>query len=102
MMVDVIRETILEMIVNSKQMKLCYGIVTSIEPLVVEINSNLSISENALVLTKNVMDYVTKTGNVNDEEGRNSLKIFNGLEVDEKVIMLSAEEGDKYIVLDKL
>lgn len=112
-----------------------FGTVTSTSPLEIQIDQKLTLTEEYLILTKNVSDHEVDIevnhfteqsalvgygpwdtkhshpdagiGELNPNHrhqylGRKKIKIYNGLQEGEKVILIRLQGGQKYIVLDRI
>ena len=121
-----------------------YGRVKSTEPLAIEIDAKLTLTEKFLVLAQHLTDYEipyellsegraahpekrpTKLteiqevgglyvehegkryvqpdppGEIKNFDGQGTIKLFNHLMVDDKVILLRLEGGHQYIVIDRV
>lgn len=102
----------------------CFGEVTSTSPLKIKIDQKLELTSNFLILTNNVKDHTvemtvnhsTDTTSLSvDVEGRNvnlshshsysgkkSFTIHNGLKLNEKVILIRLQGGQKFVVVDRM
>lgn len=121
---NLIKEIALNAINNSKPTNIVYGIVTSDDPLIIEIESKLPLNKNQLILSRNVTDYKTKIsfdnpGITHDVNGylpgtthnidkleftsniKNDITIYNGLKKNEEVILIRLEGGQQFIVWDR-
>ncbi len=76
------------------------GVVTSTAPLIIWVNQKLSLSASQLIMTRNVIDFDVLVS-INGAEER-VCTIRNGLVVNDIVIMVSAQGGQKFVVLDKV
>lgn len=87
----------------SKPMKLVFGKVISVSPLKVNVDQKLELTEEFLVLTNNVLEHETEI-TVDPDNGGQKKKciIHNQLKVDDTVIMLRDNGGQKYVILDKV
>lgn len=100
---------------------LCYGTVKSAVPLKIQIDQKLILTKEFLILSKNVMDYEVEitmdfetekeSGGTYEEKfaehrhkvsGKKKVKIHNGLKSGDKVVLLKAQKGQSYFVMDKL
>ncbi len=81
-----------EKIVNG--MQIITGVVAKTEPLVIQINDKLFLTEDFLVLTSAVKKYKSK---INNE----IVIIDNSLSINETVIMLKQQGGQSYYIIDK-
>lgn len=88
------------------------GEVTSLEPIRIRLDQKLSVSGSLVYLTKNVMDYTVKTtstattfnSNIGTITGKTESQttIHNGLKVGDRVQVLVCNQGQKYIIIDKV
>ncbi len=113
-------------------MDVLVGKVTSIEPLKIYVGTaNTELTSDHLILTNNVVDHfvdihvshLTDTisgewdtthahpdagdgtipiDHVHSYSGRKKIKIYNGLQVDEFVVIIKTTGGNSYIVLDRI
>jgi len=150
-LLQALKRAALEVVEASKPTNLCYGNVTSVEPLQILVDPKLTLEAEQLVLTSAVQDTwldveistytendafmngkhthrITDTytgdqressdrresdggscdeGNMDTThkhalEGRKKLRLYNGLQLGEKVLLLRWQGGQKYIVLDRV
>lgn len=112
---------------SSKPMDIIIGEVVSASPLKIKLDSKITLTESFLILTKAVVDYsvnmtvnhtteththshtyqddsTTRTTQPNTHNhaymGTKSFTIHNKLKVGDYVILLRAQGGQKFIVLD--
>lgn len=105
------------------------GVVTSVEPLSIQLTQDFNLTEEFLTLTNAVKDYSvdvtvswstesedqhkhtngndgkpTDSGDAHKHEikGRKKIVIHNGLTVGEVVLLLREQGGQNYIVVDRL
>jgi len=76
-----------------------YGTVISDDPLKIQIDQKLTLSEIQLELTSNVINYTT---NIIIDGETKSITIKNELTLNDKVILLRMQGGQQYLVLDKV
>ncbi len=119
--VKIIKAAAVDAVNSSKPMIITYGTVTNANPLEIYIEPKLTLSENQLVLTRNVTDYdVEMTVNHNTENeaggsgddsfanhnhaytGKKIFKVHNSLRKDEKVLLAREPGGQRFIVLDRI
>lgn len=105
----------------SKPTAIRFGKVISINPLKIKIEQKITLTEQFLILTRNVTDYkvymtvdhVTenKSGGSGDAsfashnheyKGKKEFTVHNGLIVGDEVVMIQMQGGQKYIVIDRL
>lgn len=120
-LVQVIKQIAVEASAASKPTSITYGKVITIDPLSIQIEQKLTLPAEFFKLTKAVTDhYVDMTVNHvtedraggsgdpafashnHDYTGRKKIIIHNGLQVDEEVILLQVQGGQRYIVLDRV
>jgi hypothetical protein len=109
----------------SKPVNIYFGEVQSVKPLKINVEQKMVLGENQLVLTRNVTDYDTMvTMNWETESalhshshgdgtavdlahthalsGQKQITIHNALEAGEQVILIRQQEGQKFVVLDRI
>lgn len=99
----------------------CFGTVTSDDPLMIKVDQRLDLTAAQLVLSRNVTDFYTDetvdhltenraggSGNSSYEshnhnyKGRKSFLIHHKLVVGDKVVLLRVQGGQQYVVLDRV
>lgn len=125
-LVALIKKAATEAVAASNPMGVLFGQVVSTEPLKITVEQKMTLTSKQLMLTKNVMDYETKisfnnpsikqaytTWNIAEtnesmpskisfrDKIEHDITIYNGLKAGDQVILLQAQGGQKYIVLDK-
>ena len=118
--IDVIKQAAVEAVKADNPTRIVYGTVIATGPLQIQVNSKLTLDETFLVLTKNVSDYEAEIdinfegeGLIEIEEVAGQLlkklsitgakiKIKNGLQVGDDVVMIQMQGGQRYVVLDKV
>lgn len=121
---NLIKEISLNAVESSKPINVIFGIVTSDDPLIIEIEDKLKLNKNQLILTRNVTDFKTKLsfdnpGITHDVNGylpgtthnidkleftsniKNDITIYNGLKKDEEVILINLKGEQQFIVWDR-
>ncbi len=117
----IIKQAALEAMQNSKPTDFCIGIVTSESPLNIQLDQKLTLTEDFLLLTRNVTDYTVMmeidhttepemggscsehcTEHSHDYRGEKEFMVKNHLQQGEKVILAQMAGGQKYIVWDRL
>lgn len=121
---EVIKKTALDALEASKPVGVLYGEVVGTSPLKINLEQKITLTQEFLILTKNVTDYkidldiTTNTDKVNlfadiNEEKvdlthkhgvtlKTSIIVNNSLKLNDKVILLRVQGGQKYVVLDKV
>ena len=103
--------------------QVCFGKVTSAEPLKIQVDQKITLGKAQLVLTRNVTDYETEltvseweTEELSGGSGESSFElhkhgfdtvkkrttIHNALKAGEIVVLLRQQGGQKYIVLERV
>ena len=108
---------------SSKPVNVYFGEVVSVAPLKINVEQKMVLGESQLILTRNVTDYMTTvTVQWNTEigvlssdgkttappphlhgiVGQKNFLIHNALEVGDEVILIRQQEGQKFIVIDRI
>lgn len=129
-LIEIIKMAAVEAVKASNPAAIVFGTVTSIEPLKINIEQRLTLDESHLVLSSLVSDFEvemtvdhltedhTHTHTISDTysgggsasnethnhdiTGKKTMTIHLGLKVDETVMLLQVQGGQKYIVLDRV
>lgn len=120
-LVRLIKRAALEAVAASAPMAVCFGTVTSTEPLKITVDQKKILSTAQLILTSNVRNHTVRMKVQHETEaaaggsgdaafsshkhgytGEKSFELLLGLKTGEKVILLRCNGGQKYIVLDRL
>jgi len=94
-LVEIIKKSAVEAVEASNPVSAVYATVTSINPLKIVTEQKLPLSKEQLVLTRNVTDYKITLDNTEHT-------IKNALKVNEKVVLIREQGGQKYIVWDRV
>ena len=105
----------------SKPVQVYFGEVISKSPLNINVEQKMVLGENQLILTRNVTDFVTMISvswETEDQEGgeeetasethahrisgQKQIIVHNALETGDEVILIRQQEGQKFIVLDRI
>lgn len=103
-----VKKAALEAVNASEPADACFGTVTSVSPLQIQVEQKLTLGAAQLVLTRNVTNYETEVTvdwktELNDSvNGKKKITIHNGLVVGDKVLLFQQKGGQKYIVLDRV
>lgn len=123
--ISVIKEASRNVIDDDKPTKILIGVVKSVKPLSIFVDQKFTLTQNFLILAKNVTDHeitlsyshLTEPSNVNgpttgdphdhlghihEYKGTKKYQLLNGLKEGEMVFLISAFAGQKYIVLDRV
>lgn len=109
---------------STKPVNVYFGEVMSVSPLKIDVEQKMILGEKQLILTRNVTDFKTKitagiiknyyyTGDVNSGTapvspshvhavGTIDITVHNGLAVGDGVILIRQQEGQKFIVVDRI
>ena len=125
-LIEIIKQAAVEAVKASNPCAIMFGKVISTSPLKINVEQRLTLDESHLILTSNVMDYKTKISfdnpgiknivknySMNDIPGtdyklsyqqpiQNEITVYNGLKMNESVMLLQIQGGQKYIVLDRV
>lgn len=124
--VEIIKMAAVEAVNASGPMGIVFGKVISVSPLKVNVEQRLTLDESHLILLNTVRDYqveisfddasiknIVKDYSMSDVPGtnykltfqqkvKNKVTIYNGLKVDETVILIRVQGGQKYVILDRV
>lgn len=105
----------------TKPVQVCFGKVISSSPVKILVEQKITLGEAQLIFTRNVTDFTTEVSIdwITEERGggsgeaafsshnhkvagRKKLIVHNGLVVGDEVLLLRQQEGQKYIVIDRV
>lgn len=123
-LVDTLKRAAVEAVEAKKPVNVYFGEVVSASPLKINVEQKMILGEKQLILTRNVTDFKTKitAGNIKNyyytwdvnsgtapvspshvhAVGTIEVTVHNGLAVGDKVIILRQQEGQKFIVADRI
>lgn len=125
-LIEIIKQAAVEAVKASNPCAIMFGKVISTSPLKINVEQRLTLDESHLILTSNVRDYKTKISfdnpgiknivknySMDDIPGtdyklsyqqpiQNDITVYNGLKMNESVMLLQIQGGQKYIVLDRV
>ena len=120
-LIEKIKRAALDAQESQKPVNVCFGKVVSRDPLKINVEQKLLLGEKQLVLTRNVTDFYTQitvdwetelkgggSGEASYEEhkqrilGKKQILVHNGLEIGDEVILMRQQEGQKFIVIDRI
>ena len=123
-LVDTLKRAAVEAVEAGKPVNVYFGEVVSASPLKINVEQKMILGEKQLVLSRNVTDFKTKitagniknyyyTGDVNSGTapvspshvhavGTIEVTVHNGLAVGDGVILIRQQEGQKFIVVDRI
>lgn len=94
-----VKRAALEAVAASKPCALLSGRVTGTSPLRVEIDQKFTLTEAQLILTDAVRNHAVTLSS--DSGGDRKYTVKQALQAGESVILLRADGGRKYLVLDR-
>lgn len=116
-----LRSMVQQTVEASKLTEFCYGTVTSISPLTIFTDQKIELYEQMLKLCRNVTDYEIdievshqteeKSGGSGDAafeshkheyKGRKKIKIYNSLQVGDKVLLGRIQGSQERVVIDRV
>lgn len=121
--VKLIKKASVEANEATKPVNVFFGKVTSATPLQINVEQKMTLGEAQLILTRNVTDYTVSisggniqnyyyTGDDGSVEpvspdhvhaiGDINITIHNALQVADEVVLIRQQEGQKFIVVDRL
>lgn len=122
-LVNALKRSALEAVKASKPVNVFLGDVVSAVPLKISIDQKLVLGEIQLILTRNVTDFKTKisAGNIQNfyytgtdsgtvpvspphvhAVGEMEITVHNGLAAGDQVLLVRQQEGQKFVVLDRV
>jgi hypothetical protein len=129
-LIEIIKKAAVDAVQASRPVNVVYGVVTSADPLKIQIDQKITLEEPFLVLTRNVTDYELEVtldhftesdADLNTTHthpdvvassfdsthrhaitGKKTITVHNGLKLNDKVVMMMSQGGQSYTVLDKV
>lgn len=111
-LVKAVKRAALEAVESSKPVNVYFGRVVAVSPLQINVEQKMTLGSAQLVLTRNVTDYETEVTvewetekmdeHVHELTGKKQMKIHNALSAGDEVVLIRMQEGQKYIVIDRL
>lgn len=102
--IETMKRAALEAHEASRPVNVCFGEVISVSPLKIKVEQKLLLGEKQLVMTRNVTDYVTivSENNTDGKINEKQITVHNGLCTGDLVIIVRQQEGQKFIVIDRI
>ena len=85
----------LEAVEASKPVHVYFGQVVSVSPLKINVEQKMILGEKQLILSRNVTNFKIIVG-------EKEIIIQNALEVEDEVILIRQQKGQKYVVIDRI
>lgn len=123
-LVNTLKRAAVEAVEAGKPVNVYFGEVVSASPLKINVEQKMILGEKQLILSRNVTDFKTKitagniknyyyTGDVNSGTapvspshvhavGTIEITVHNGLAVGDEVILIRQQEGQRFIVVDRI
>lgn len=120
-LVEAIKKAAVEAVGAGKPVNVYFGKVVSEMPLKINVEQKMELGEQQLILTRNVTEYATTisvnwetengggdTGETADGQHRHHIMgqkqaiIHNALKSGDEVIIIRQQEGQKFIVVDRI
>ena len=124
-LVETLKRAALEAMEAKKPVNVYFGEVLSASPLKINVEQKMILGEKQLILSRNVTDFKTEisggniqnyyyTGSTADAGtapvspshthavGKIEITVHNGLAAGDEVILIRQQEGQKFIVLDRI
>lgn len=124
-LVETLKRAAVEAMQATKPVNVCFGEVVSAAPLKINVEQKMMLGEKQLILSRNVTNFKTSitggniknyyyTGSTTDSGtapvspshvhavGKIEITVHNGLVVGDEVILIRQQEGQKFIILDRI
>ena len=112
-LMQVLKKASVEAMEAAKPVQTCFGKVVSVSPLQIAIEQKMTLGKAQLILTRNVTDHTIKitggnirdyyyAGGTPDAIGEMEITVHNGLVTGDEVLLVRQQEGQKYIVVDRI
>ena len=99
-LLDIIKQTAVNVIDNSQMCDLRHGKVTSVSPLKVMITSQLVIPQSLLVVPQHLTTHTVEC--TIGGESKQTITLHNELKVGDMVALLRQQGGQSYFILDRI
>lgn len=96
---DLIKKIVVNLLNVMKLSDILFGTVTSIKPIVITTEQKLPLNKNQLILSRNVTEYKS---DITLDGVKKEIINHNDLEVNDKVLLLRLQGGQRFLVLDKV
>ena len=120
-LIDTLKRAAVKAVEAGKPVNVYFGEVVSASPLKINVEQKMILGEKQLILSRNVTDFSTMVtvdngsgGNIDLNTGSKNLAhthkitgkkkiiIHNGLAVGDEVILIRQQEGQRFIVVDRI
>ena len=97
-LIQVIQETARKVFQDSKPTDLLFGVVTSVSPLKIKVDNRFELGHEFLIISKLCKELLVE---VNHSDGKETIKIWDGLKVGDTVRLIRVHSGQLYYVLER-
>lgn len=94
-----VKRAAIEAVLAQKPFAFLHGTVTGVDPLKVRVDQKFELSASQLILTNAVRDHTITVTDPGGEE--QVVRVHRALKVGERVLLLRADGGQKFIILDR-
>lgn len=112
-LVALLKKAALDAVEASKPVNVYFGEVLSASPLKINVEQKMILGEKQLILSRNVTDFTTMvtvdwltesslSTHTHKITGKKKITVHNGLVVGDEVILIRQQEGQKFIVWDRI
>lgn len=120
-LVEAMKKAALDAVEAEKPVNLCFGKVTRVSPLEINVEQKMTLGEGQLVLARHVTDYETEvtveweteekgggsgetsySSHSHKVSGKKRMVMYNSLALGETVLLARKQGGQKYVVLDRI
>lgn len=124
-LVETLKRAAVEAMEAKKPVNVYFGEVVSVAPLKINVEQKMVLGEKQLILSRNVTNFKTSItgGNIKNyyyvgsttdsgtasvspshvhAVGKMEITVYNGLVIGDEVILIRQQEGQKFIVLDRI
>ena len=100
-MTQLIKQIAAEAVAAGKPCDIITGTVISVKPLKIKVSQKLTLSEDFLILGRNVSDYETEI-TLSGGFGRVKATVHNAMKKGDTAVMIRQAGGQRYLVVDKV
>jgi hypothetical protein len=94
----IIKEASVKAVEQGAPVEVSFGVVKTVNPLVITVEQRLDVPAEFLFLTNDVRDY-TVSMKINGEI--EEVTVYNGLKKGDKVLLLKIQKGQGFVVLSR-
>lgn len=99
LLVEALKKAAIKAVEARKPVNVYFGEVVGTSPLRINVEQKMTLGEKQLVLSRNVTDYKTS---LTGAAGKMEVTVHNGLAAGDGVILARQQEGQKFIILDRV